>query len=244
VGVGGRDVVVGFGAAWMAVSRAEALFKLDPAGGRVLARIPLPSSPQTVTVGQDAVWVGLSTLEPEVPDQIVRVDPRTNRVTNTYSMAEGVRALVATPHGLWVVHRSNPSISRVDPATGIPNKRIAVGTNDLGAAAYGAGAVWVTTPLEDTVTRVDDDTGKKIASGVGRRPTGIAAHGNQIWVTSYIDHTITRVDPRTSRPTGRPVPVSLNPYALTVTEDSIWLTALGRGEIAHYRYRGLDADQG
>ena len=50
-------------------------------GGRA-AR--LASSPQSVAVGHGAVWVGLSTLEPEVADTLVRIDARTLRVTREY----------------------------------------------------------------------------------------------------------------------------------------------------------------
>jgi DNA-binding beta-propeller fold protein YncE len=237
VGVGGRDIAVGLGAAWVAVSREKALFKLDPANGRKLARVALPGTPQTVTVGKDAVWVGLSTLEPDVPDSLAKVDAGINRVIRTYPMPDGVRTLVATPHGLWIVHRSVSAVSRFDPATEQITRHVEVGESSLGAATYGAGAVWVTIPLEDTVSRIDDATGDKVSSGVGRRPTGIAARGEQIWVTSFIDHTLTRIDAQSSRPVGRPIPVRLNPYALALTGDSVWLTAVGRGEIARIRYR-------
>jgi streptogramin lyase len=188
-----------------------------------------------VAVGSNAVWVGLSTLRPDVPDAISRVDPRTGTVTHTYPVPEGVRTLVATPHGLWVVHRSTPTLSRVDPANWVSHKPVELGSGDLGAATYGAGAVWVTIPLEDAVARVDDKTGSYVLSRVGR-PTGIAARGGQIWVTSYTDHTITRLDPKLGRPVGRPVAVRLNPYALALADHSIWLTAVGRGEIVRLRY--------
>jgi DNA-binding beta-propeller fold protein YncE len=76
-----------------------------------------------------------------------------------------------------------------------------------------------------------------VVIGVGRRPTGIAARGSQVWVTSLIDHTVSRIDPAASSLAGQPVRVPLNPYALTLTADSVWLTALGRGEVAQVRYR-------
>jgi streptogramin lyase len=201
----------------------------------VLDRIPMSPSPQTVSIGKDAVWVGLSTLEPGVPDTIVRVDPRSDRQTASYTVPDGVRALVATPHGLWVIHRLKPSVSRVNPETGLPDKHMGLGNNDFGSAAYAEGFVWVTIPLEDTVARIDAKTGRKISSGVGRRPTGIAARGGRIWVTSYIDHTISRINPRTAQPIGRAVRVKLNPYALAVSRDSVWLTAVGHGDIVRVR---------
>ena len=234
MGVGGRSVAVGLGGAWVAVARSKALYKLHPRTGRVAGQIRLASSPQSVAVGHGAVWVGLSTLEPEVADTLVRIDARTLRVTREYPVAEGIRTLVAAPSGIWVVHRHNPAVSRFDLAQQRLTRRVAVGQAALGAAAYGAGAVWVTSPEDDAVTRIDDRTGGKVSSRVGR-PTGIAARGRQIWVTSFTDHTITRIDPKTSRPAGRPVDAPLNPYALAVTDDAIWVTAVGNGEVARAR---------
>jgi streptogramin lyase len=242
VGVGGRDVAVGLGAAWVAVSRQNALMKLDPSTGRQLARIALPNRPQTIAIGHGAVWVGMSTLEgtssltPRIPDSLARVDPKTNAVTRTYPMAAGIRAVVASPRGIWIVNRHLPTVSRFDPAAGKLDRRVILSDAPLGGAAYGSGALWVALP-QDTVVRIGDKIGGKVSIGVGRHPTGVAARGKQIWVTSFIDHTLTQIDPDTSRTVGKPVPVPLNPYRLTLTNDSIWLTAVGRGEVARVRYR-------
>jgi hypothetical protein len=235
VGAGGVDVAAGRGAVWVAVNRAHVLVKLDPTNGRRLARIALPMAPQTVAVGTDAVWVGMFTSTRELPDSLARIDLRTQKVTGTFPVAEGIRSLVATPTAVWVVHRSAPAGSRFDLSAEKFNRRVPFGNSRLGDAAYAAGAVWVTSPLEDTVSRIDDRTAKKVSSGVGRRPTGIAARGGQIWVTSYIDHTIRRLDPKTSRPVGRPVDVPLNPYRLTIAHGSVWLAAVGDGEVAQVR---------
>jgi DNA-binding beta-propeller fold protein YncE len=129
-------------------------------------------------------------------------------------------------------------MSRRDPATGAVEKRVSVGSTRLGDAVYAAGALWVTSPQEDTVSRIDDRTGAKVSSLVGSRPNGIAARGSQVWVSSFIEHTVTRIDPRTARPTGKPVEVPLNPYALAITPDSVWVTAVAEGEVARVRYGG------
>ena len=152
-------------------------------------------------------------------------------------MPEGIHRLVATPAGIWVIHRHDSFVVRFDPRSERFTREVRVGTTQLGDAAYGDGAVWVTSPLEDTVSRIDDKTGKKVSSGVGRRPVGIAALGKQVWVTSLIDHTVTRIDPRSGRPAGDPIPVPLNPFAVALTRDSVWLTAIGHGEVARVRYR-------
>lgn len=134
------------------------------------------------------------------------------------------------------MNRRAPTVSRFDPGTETVTKTVSVGESRLGEVAYGAGSVWVTSPLEDTVSRIDDKTGAKVSSGVGRRPTAISARGAQIWVTSFIDHTILRVDPETSRPVGKPVEVPLNPYALALGPGAVWLTAVGRGQVVRIRY--------
>jgi len=241
VGIGSRDVAVGLGAAWVAASRQNALFKLDAATGKPLARIALPYRPQTIAVGHGAVWVGMSmlagssTLTPAIPDSLAQIDPHTNAVKRTFPMAAGIRAVASTPHGLWIANRRYPAVSRFNVATGKIDKRVILSDSALDGA-YSSGAVWFVLP-GDTVVRIDDKTGRNLSIGVGRHPTGVAAKGKQIWVTSFIDHTITRIDPKTTRPVGEPVPVSLNPYRLAATRDSIWLTAVGEGDIARVRYR-------
>jgi streptogramin lyase len=232
VGVGAVDVAAGLGAAWVPAFRERALYKFDLRTGRQLARFPLPQAPKSVGVGPKGVWVGMLTEVPGTPDALARVDPHTGKVLGKYPVPEGAGPLVVTPTAVWVVHRLSPAVSRFNPALGRFDKRVSFGDNRLGKATFGAGAVWVTSPLEDTVVRIDAKTGAKVSSGVGRRPTGIVAHGDDVWVTSYIDHTVRRIDARTSRPTGKPVPVPLNPYALAMSGASLWVAAVGRGEVA------------
>ena len=243
IGVGGRDIAVGMGGAWVAVSAQKALYRLDAATGRRVARIALVHRPQSVSVGHGAVWVGMSsydpssTFKPSVPDTLAKIDPDTNSVTKVYPMAAGIRSVLSTPAGIWMVNRDLPTVSRFDPDSETLTKRVTLAADAPGGAAYGAGSVWVVLSGEDAVVRINDPDGKKVSVGVGRHPTGIAARGRQIRVTSFIDHALTRIDPRTSRPAGKPVAVRLNPYKLAIRNDSVWLTAVGRGEIARVRYR-------
>ena len=236
VGAGGLDAATGFGAVWVVVGREKALYRLDPATGRRLAKIAMPMSPQAVATGHGAVWVGMLSKVPGVSDQLAKVAPRTGRILRTVPFAEGIRTVVSTPSGLWIVHRLAAAVSRLDLRTGTVAQRIAVGNSRLGDGAYGAGALWVTSPLEDSVTRIDVKTGAKVTSAVGRRPQGIAARGTQVWVADFVDHALTRIDPTTGRRTGAPVAVPLNPYAVALTADSVWVTAVGHGEVARVLY--------
>ncbi|MEO8687690.1 MAG: protein kinase [Solirubrobacteraceae bacterium] len=236
VGVGGLDSASGLGAVWVVVGRENALFRLDPASGRRLAKIAMPMEPHTVTTGHGAVWVGMVSTAAGVSDRLAMVEPRTGRILRTIPFAEGIRTVVSSPSGLWIVHRLAAAVSRFDLHRGAVAQRISVGHNSPTDATYSAGVLWVSSQLEDSVTRIDEKSGAKITSGVGRRPQGITARGGQVWVANLVDHTLTRIDPVTSRPTGAPVAVPLNPYAVALTADSVWLTAVGRGEVARVRY--------
>ena len=232
IGVGGRDVATGLGAAWVAVSRRRRRSSSSTRrrasgshGSRCRAARRASRSARTRSGSGSARW------SEDVPDTLVRIDPRTRKIA--WHLPDGRGRPLARRHaqrrlgGAPAQPRGLALRSRLPQLT----RRVAVGETPLGAAAYGAGAIWVTSPQEDTVARIDDRTGAKVSSGVGRRPTGIAARGDQIWVTSYIDHTIRRIDPETSRPAGSAVAVAAEPLRAR---------AHRRRDLGHRGRRGRD----
>ena len=236
VGAGALDATTGFGAVWVVVGREKALYRLDPATGRRVAKIAMPMEPQTVATGHGAVWVGMRSKVPGVSDELATVAQRTGQILRTVPLAEGIRTIVSTPSELWIVHRLEAAVSRFDVRRGAVVRRVAVGNSRLGDAAYGAGALWVSSPLEDSVTRIDVKTGDKVTSAVGGRPQGIAARGRQIWVANFVEHTLTRINPTTGVPMRATVAVPLNPYAVALTADSVWVTSVGEAKVALVRY--------
>jgi DNA-binding beta-propeller fold protein YncE len=193
--------------------------------------------PRALAIGHGALWVGMNADLPGTPDLLARVDRRTFKTVRSFPVPEGIQGLVSTPASLWVLHRLDSALVRFDTRLERFGTRVGVGRTPLGDATYAGGFVWALSPEEDTVAKIRDDSGQKVVIGVGRRPTGIAGRGTQIWVTSLIDHTVSRIDPAANAIVGAPVKVPLNPYALALTDDSVWLTALARGEVAHIRYR-------
>src|SRR5439155_25122147 len=68
------------------------------------------------------------------------------------------------------------------------------------ATAAGAGAVWLSYPLNDEVSRVDPATNKVTASiHVGPQPTGIAVSRSAVWVADAGGPSVSRIDPATNR---------------------------------------------
>ena len=90
-------------------------------------------------------------------------------------------ALAVGDGAVWVVSRSEGTLSRVDPGTNATSGSVRVGT-DLTGLAVGEGAVWVAGGEEGTVARVDAGdlrvvkkrkTGQQPVGGRGRRRLGV-----------------------------------------------------------------------
>ena len=57
--------------------------------------------------------------------------------------------------------------------------------------------MWVTNNGANSVTRIDERTGKIVGSAipVGDEPIGIAAGAGAVWVANHESNTVTRIQP-------------------------------------------------
>ena len=94
-------------------------------------------------------------------------------------------------------------------------RRAAVGNPDFAGIAVGDGSVWVVSPSEGTVVRLDAESnrpkGKPIAVGAG--PTASPSPTGTVWVANTDDGTVTRIDARTGEIVGQPIAVGGQPVA-------------------------------
>jgi DNA-binding beta-propeller fold protein YncE len=94
--------------------------------------------------------------------------------------------------------------------------------------AAGAGGVWVTSRLADTVTRVDPRTrraGPPIRVGDG--PADVAVGAGGVWVLNAGEGTVSRLDPTTRRAEA---PISVGApqaRALAVGDNDVWVARAG-----------------
>ena len=65
----------------------------------------------------------------------------------------------------------------------------------------------------------------------GRGPKGIAVGAGGVWVANSITSTLTRIDAETSEPAGQPIKVAINPYAVDVAGDNVWVTSPPAGQV-------------
>jgi DNA-binding beta-propeller fold protein YncE len=236
VGRGGRDLVLRRGELWVAVSRSRHVVRVDAGSGRRRGRpIVLPEEPVAIDAGEGAVWVaqqdpagGAATLG--------RIDPATNRVTDTLVVPGGINDVSAGLGSVWVVVRTGVTLLKVDPETLVVRSAIRVGPKALRADA-GAGWIWVSNHDDDSVSRIDPRSNEVSLIGAPRKPFGIAVRGRSLWVAGFLDSTLQRIDTRSSRPVGAPIGVGFNPVDVVAGPDAVWVAGRSDDTVTQVAYR-------
>jgi YVTN family beta-propeller protein len=124
----------------------------------------------------------------------------------------------------------------------LENGRV-VATGSLGGSpsdiAAGGGALWVTSADEQTVSRVEPDTGEvRQTIGVGSGPSGVAADDHGVWVANSLDGTVSRIDPQTNTEVQK-IRVGGTPLAVALGPRRVWIASRDDESIA-----GLDSRTG
>lgn len=109
---GVSGVAFGEGSVWAVRGDLNQVYRLDPASGRVQARIGVGGAAGPSTAGGGAIWV--TNL---YDDTVSRIDPASNQAT---TVATGVRpGLVLSDGGtVWVSNSSDDKLTRIDAASG------------------------------------------------------------------------------------------------------------------------------
>jgi peptide/nickel transport system substrate-binding protein len=89
--------------------------------------------------------------------------------------------------------------------------------------AAGDGSLWVTSTDEQTVSRVDPDTGNVLQTiPVGSGSSGIAADDHGVWAANSIAGNVSRIDPRTNA-VVQTIPLGGAPIAVALGPGSVWI---------------------
>ena len=168
---------------------------------------------------------------------ISRIDPETKKVVKRFR-TDGIRDDIAAGAGaVWV--RGSGRLDRLDPDSGeitasvkLPEKVEAgdLPTQNRGypQIAIGAGAVWVVNE-DRTVSRVDPETGARVATILVDAAT-IAAGREGVWfVDGDETQSVRRIDPETNRPGQRIRVGAQHLSAVAVGGGHVWATAEGDG---------------
>ena len=133
-----------------------------------------------------------------------------------------LRAMALGEGALWVLgDAADRRLWRIDPATQriVATVRLPFAPADVAA---GAGGVWVTDEVDDTVVRIDPVSKRIVAViPVGRGAGGVAFGAGAVWVTGFVDETVSRIDPRTNRVVAT-IRVGGSPRDVAVGAGSVW----------------------
>jgi streptogramin lyase len=217
-------VAFGAGSVWVACPRLEAVQRIDPETGRVVAQIAFPGvRMHTVTASDEAVWAIA------LPDSIGRrIDPATNRVAARVPFGVEAPYLWAAAGALWIADDSGRAIVRLDPATNRVVARYPVGDGPAGFATDGR-SVWILNHRENSLDRIDIASGTvtRLASGLGPADNAaaerIALAAGSLWITGRgLD--LMRVDPNTGAVLGR---TEIGPAGIDVAASggSVWVAS-------------------
>jgi hypothetical protein len=177
----------------------------------------------------DSLWVGAWRDR-----QVVRVDPRANRVVARFPAGGPNPAGLAVGAGtIWVAHPDTDEVVRLDPGTGRVVARIKLGQLPFPVApgdhrflpslvAVGAGAGWVASG-RGAVARIDLATNRVVAvvKLPPAGPTGLAVAGGSVWVAVGGDG-VARIEAATNRLVGT---IRLDLYAerVVVGGGAVWV---------------------
>jgi len=207
----------------------------DPAIQRPIGNIqpqavfPVEGSPDWVAILPDSVWIG---NKPK--NEVVRLDPKTNKVAATIPVGKDPGAGLAAAFGsVWVPNCGDKTLSRIDVATNKVVATIPLGPVDTeGNIAASEDSIWYLTDAKGILSRIDPSTNQSVAE-IAVQPGSVAVvYGEHaIWITSPQTNTLTRVDPQTNLVTAT-ITVGKTPRFLTVGEGSVWTLNQGDGTVS------------
>ncbi len=186
------ELAEGNGSIWGSMPTEAIVQVIDAHTNQPTRTIAAGTSPDSVAVGDGAVWVAdrISTG----PGTVTRVDLE-GHVVATITVGAAPEQVALGAGSVWVANSGDGTVSRIDPATNKVVATIHVGTNPKWVVV-GFGSVWVTDPGTNTLYRLDPGSGKitgKVAVGGGAESTAIG--DGSIWVVNQNDGTVSRVVP-------------------------------------------------
>jgi virginiamycin B lyase len=151
---GEMNVVAGAGSVWLASAASGLISRIDPALGRVNARITVAPGSNYLAFGHGALWAvsGSKNL-------IQKIDPATNRVIGHTRLGRQPGFLVAGEGAVWVQEQADGTVARIDPARVTVSGRIKVDTSlNYGDIDTGGGKIWLRTTAGQSLVVIDAAT--------------------------------------------------------------------------------------
>ena len=183
VGAAPYDVAWGFGSVWVSNSGDGTVWRITD--GKVVKRLRVGAEPNGLTAYRGSLWVSDHTA-----GKLVRIDPRTNRVTGSVDLA-GADWITGFGRSLYVSQETN-RVARVDLQTLKVVGAARVARNPLGSAIV-ANELWVPCIDANQIDIVDPATMKVVArKPAGPSPIVVLPAFGHVWVSHTTGDTVWR----------------------------------------------------
>lgn len=229
------DVAVGDGSVWVADGRrltssqfvgpvAIAVAGLDATTRTERVRVDLPEPRGAVSnlvddhlaVSATAVWAVTADFA------VARIDIRTGAITAT-SRAVSAAAVAAGGAGVWVLGVDG-SVVRLDERSAGVIARRRVDVASAGSIAVGEDAVWVTSPVEGTLWRLDPRGRSPGRTAIDPGITDVVAGASGVAVVNPSRSTVALIDAANAT-VRRVVSVDGVPRAAALDGDTLWVAS-------------------
>jgi DNA-binding SARP family transcriptional activator/streptogramin lyase len=195
---------------------------VSPDTNKIVARVPVGSSPTLIREGDGSVWVA------DRQDQTVtQIDPESGRVVSTMGIGFRPDDLAARNGAVWAVNREEGVLGKLAYGD-ISDRFERRGFAGFGGIAVDDEAVWLGSGK--TLIRVDPATGRVVKrADVPVDLDGVAVGADAVWAVSGPAGTVLRIDRDTGAVRDR-IPIGTNsnvpsPYPMGVAADAdfVWV---------------------
>jgi DNA-binding beta-propeller fold protein YncE len=217
-------VAVGAGSVWVTEYEQGYLVRIDPATGRVLARVRVGPHASHVLIQDGFAWA----LD-DLGGAIVKVDLVSNRKVLEIALQPAFSLRVALGSNSYSFRPGQQlgQLQRIDTATSALTATIPIDGFAAGVAV-GGGAVWVSTILLEPISifRVDPATNRIVARvDTGHPVSGPLAFGDSVLWVANNDGYLTRIDARSNKVTGNFELGSPEWAAMLAVGKDLWISA-------------------
>lgn len=178
-------IAVGGGAVWVIIDgkscQACLLAGFDPKTLSRTHEIKLDPGAASVVMGDGLVWVSNSKR-----DEVLRIDPSTDKVVGTTKVGGLPQYLAVDSNGVWVLNQLEGTVMQLDRQTGEMIKTIEADMAGAGGSiTVGEGSVWVRGTLT-LLKQIDSSTGEIVAQYGPNSGSGDALISNGVlWVSAF-----------------------------------------------------------
>jgi hypothetical protein len=227
-----QDAAYAGGSLWVADYNGSVL-RVDPAGRRVVERIPVAGNPAVIAADEAAVWVVCEGEGGACDWWLLRIDPRSGRIVASRSSNTIMTQLAVGAGGVWgrLYGDTYDRIGHIDSRGTVKGiVRVPGG----GSLAAGPASVW-SLGHDGTITEVDPATGEILHALRGAVSPHhdtpkytVAADASGAWVVDSAEGTVLHV---VAGHVVRRIPVAPSAGPIAGTDDAVWVAtadALGR----------------